>query len=691
MSSNYSNPLDNFRSFSYHFILTAASSTEAFRNMIGDGGKSLLSAIHSKKLGEEFSVGNQKAFLVVDTRRFSQYSIVAVDMEHIYGSGDKLNPSVPANVTKVKLIDSTGLTFFNFMMDLMRNKLQTTRASAFFLLSVLFVGHRDDGTTETISTCHIPLVLLLMGFEFTSRGSEYDIEFMEIAGAPQNGGSLSQINFLGDIRSTVTLSNGSNTVGEMIDNLEEQLNKQSLQFYQEYTNLALKKTNKVGSGKLVQYMITVPDDKDNPWRNFKISTAAKSQNSEQTFIHKESAAETIPENSAQGKQSQISFAPTTTITDAIKMILESSKEFTDLASTEKRRAGLGKLFKTITSITCDDSTYVIHFDVFPYIMPKLDANTNSLNAGSNTRKVIGDKNSIKNLITYDYIFTGKNSHITDLKIQYNPESAIALDTNVEFGSAKFASVAALGQDSSNLAKGASTKTAKSIDFEPLIRSGDPIFISAKSKDQLKNNTSQKTEDQGKDKAVQSFKSIQEYNKSMAVMHFLSSITLDMSIRGNPNIIKKYADSTQRGGIAPHEKIISKSDLDSLVTAQSRDTAKLFDSQLKSKIANAKSTYVKTFIQPKINAIKSTTTPDQLLNDLDIALSPIFVKLNILAPDVDWAGNFINPDKLFSNKFFFNGAYQIMFIKTTLSNGEFTHVMTMIPYDTSGEFTMSGDN
>jgi len=131
--TDYSNPLDSFRSYSYHFILTAGSTTETFRRMIGGGGRALLSAIQSKKLGDEFQVDGNSAYLIVDTRRFSQYSITDVEMEHIYGTGDKNNPTVPANSMKVRLIDTTGLSFFSFMMDLFRNKLKTSRLSAFFI------------------------------------------------------------------------------------------------------------------------------------------------------------------------------------------------------------------------------------------------------------------------------------------------------------------------------------------------------------------------------------------------------------------------------------------------------------------------------------------------------------------------------------------------------------------------------
>lgn len=685
LGNNYPNPLDNFRTYSYHFIMTAASTTEAFGKMIGNdnGSSPLLAAINDVGLGGKINLGpTTEAFLILDTRRFAQYTITDIEMQHIYGTGKVNNPTVPAGTMKIKMLDTTGLTFFNFMMDLMRNKLQTSRASAFFLLAIVFVGHKDDGTTETISTCYIPLTLLLMSFEFTSSGSTYDMEFMELEGAPQMGSSMKQIANLGNV-SSATTSKRAKTVGGLMDSLEDQLNTKSLEHFAKYHNAATAKAgNSLVPGKLVQYMITVPE----AWQQMDANLAASDGYSEIKFA---SAGKTArSQSSPSGKDRQVSFSPTSSITDAIKSILESSKAFMDLASVEKRKKGEAVAFKTVTNITSDNSTYVIHFDIYPYRMPKMDDAKDKAVAAGAPSKVMGDSNIVKNLITYDYIFTGKNSHIKDLKVEFSPESVVALDTNLQLGKQRFAEVASKG-NTPKAVESASKGAKKTEDFVPSVRPGDPVFLPMVSKEQRNNNSSQHVEEQTPQQAADSLKSKQEYNQTFAFLHFLSSINLDLVVRGNPNIIKKYADRNVRGGMAPHGQIITANDLKSKLSENTRTN--LIDAVSKG-VASSKQQYIKEYVNPRIVAgEKANSSKDSLLNGVDISTLPVFVKLNILAPNVDFTGEYKPGEPMFTDKFFFDGVYQVLIVTTSFSGGDFQHSMSLIPYDTSGSYEQSGDS
>ena len=686
--NNYPNPLDNFRSYSYHFVMTAASTTEAFRHLIVDNGRPMLSAIQSKSLGDEFELGGQKSYLVVDTRRFSQYSITSLEMEHIYGSGNPTNPSVPVNTTSIKLIDTTGLSFFNFMMDLFRNKLKTTRASAFFLVSIIFVGHRDDGTTETISTCHIPMILLTMGFSLNEKGSEFDIQMMEVEGAPQRGHQ--QMANLGMIKSVCTKKDGNNTIGEMIDDLEEQLNIQSLEFYQKFSNADTESKAPLKLGKLVQYMITVPNTEKYNWYQMKISNAR--QNGVTELEHRKDGTRLQTSTAPKSSYSQLSFSYGMSIPDAIKAILESSNQFIDLASEQKAKAGEMKAFKTITSITCDESTYLIHFDVYPYHVPNVDKKANEVTPGN--KNIVGEKSLVRNLIYYDYIFSGMNSHIKDLKIQYDPTSAVALDTDVNIGTSRQADISAQGQKTVKVTQQTTAKTeAKEVSY-PQIRAGDPIFIPIVSKDQFNSNTAfRSSEMYSTQEAVKNFKKKQEYSKNYSSLHFLSSISVDMTVRGNPNIIRKFADRDERGGAAPHDTIISVQALNALET-QGQDSAKNnFTNSIKNRLTSAKQKYINEYVVPKISQFdkKAETNEDGLMNKVDISTLPVFIKLNIRAPKTDWTGDFSDAKNMYTDEFFYNGPYMLLVLKTTFSNGDFEHNMSLMPYVVSDKFTNDKDN
>jgi hypothetical protein len=701
LGNNYPNPLDNFRSYSYHFILTVAPSSEVVRQLVGDkeGLQSpLFAAVEKAGLGDKVSIKNSEAYLLVDSRRFSQYSITAVEMDHVYGTGSRVNPTKPIGALTMKLTDTTGLSFFNLLMDVMRNRIKSSQISAFFLLTILFVGHDDDGNTRTVSTCFIPLTLATMGFEFTSSGSLFDLQFFETEGGPQNGSVVQQVDYLGKINSISTMKK-ENTLGGALQVLEDQLNIQSLEFYQKFYNDKLKKSgsssnNELKLGKLVQYMITIPDK----WKNFRITTASRSKNKEGMFksskplpTTKENVKSdvTVSQTNQENRYFQFTFSQTTTITDAIKSILESSKEFLELASEDLRKQGRAIAAKTVTSFTSDNSTFTIHFDIYEHMIPKIDEKTGTLTSGNPSRATIGSE--VKNLITYDYIFTGKNSHIKDLKIQYHPAAAVAaLSVDLEIGQARFADNAAAGQkksDVSNIVIGA----PKTRDLAPQIGENDPILLPMISKDQAQNNTAQKNEEYGKEESTSILRAKQEYTNTYASLHFLSSIGMEMTVRGNPNLIRKYADRDERGGVPPHQTIISTTDLNSLV-GQSQLTAETnFNSRVKQGVADSKRYYIEKFITPRINpSQRNTGSKDELLNGIDIATMPVFVKINILAPNVDFTGEYKSGEPLFTDKFFFNGPYRLLTLKTIFSGGEFDHIMTLIPHDISGSYTASGE-
>lgn len=704
IKNNYPNPLDNYRSYSYQFVLALASNTQVFRDMIGsnpDQPAPLLSAVlQAKTPGEEFVVNGQKAYLLVDTRRFSQYSITGLEMEHVYGSGDPDNPTVPVNTTNVQLIDTTGFTFFNLLMDIFRRRLQTTRSSAFFLLTIFFTGHKDDGTTETVATCYIPLMLLSMGFEIDHRGTEFDIEFMEMEGGPRRDGTMEIINYMGNVQSISTKSGGKPTIGGLISALEKQLNIQSLEYYQKYSNEALTRNggSNVKLGKLVQYMITVPKE----WENFPVSLAARAKNREQMFVAAQNANVSREEFDAEfdlitlqadDQYAQMSFSQTVQITDAIKAILESSLDFLELASTERRLSGSAVAQRTIPTITSDDVTYVVHFDVFPYYLPKVNTDGSSNNQiAAGTKNVIGSSSSIRNLMTYNYIFSGLNSHITDLKIKYLPEAAIAFDTTIDLGGNRFASNAQAGSVRSNVEEVSRSTNKRTESYSPDLRAGDPIFYPFKTQDQQNNNVEQNTESMSHEEAIDASRKMGEYTQTYAYIHFLSSIELDMTIRGNPNLIQKYADRNHRGGIPPHFQIIDSPSIRRI--AVGGDPSENYNNLLASGIANAKNNYYTLYVAPRIASFANAGGHDPLLDGPDVSVQPVFCKINIYSPNVDYTGAPLrdsNPNEpLFTNKFFFNGPYMVLFVKTSFSGGEFTHTLSMIPYDVSGTVTANDE-
>lgn len=711
IGNNYPNPLDNFVSYSYHFIMVASSTTESFRKMIAPEDDSpLWSRVNNVKLGEKFDLGStDSAWLVLDTRRYSQYSITEYEAEHAF-TGGEFNPTTPIALARMKIIDTTGLSFFNFIIDLFRNKTKSMRFSTFFLLNVLFVGHRDDGTSETISSSFIPLLMMQMGFEFSHIGSIYNVEFVELEGSVHQGNPAST---LSDMGATLTVKSkpGDNTLGGLIQSLEDTLNQRSLNFYSSYANAALSTgNNKDGLGKLVQYMITLPNESGRDWSKFTVSTAAKEKYIEQQFLAskkiadeqaKDDKAEKATESPVKAKLNarntpsgfQINFAQDTKIPDAVSQILQCCEELLTMGDDVARERGEAVLYKTIVSVTSDDTTYLVHIDVYPYYAPKLDKEGKILAGGPKGAKVIGDKSLVKNVITYDYIFTGANSHILDLKIIYSPEaSQIALDTNLEIGAARFNANSSNPMNTRGIESMTKPSTnRKANDVNTLPRSSDPIFPTVKSASQLRASENMWTPDRSISQAVEISRKREEHRKTMATMHYLSSLELTMQIRGNPSLFEKYNDKRSRGGIAPHSSnpILSKDQRNQLAFQNSRIGATQLKSLISPALSSARDQYIKQYYQPRLEStFQRKDVNDPLKDGPDVATLPVFVKLNILAPNVGIDGEPLEGEKYTS--FFYDGVYQILTIKHMFIDGTFTQELLLLPYNIDGSFDNLGE-
>jgi hypothetical protein len=668
-AAGYPNPLDNFRTYSYHFIITAGSSTESLRSLIGKDDNNvspLLARVHDVELGQRLNIDGSDAYLVLDTRRYSQYSVTDLTFNHFPGVGEPKNPMLLCKQGSMKIHDSTGLTFYNYLMDLFSDKLHASASSTFFLLTVMFSGHHYNGNVEHVVTCNIPFLISNLSFEFTSSGSVFDIAFINHEGvAAGNGLSSDQQLNMGDIRSATTKGRDK-TVGGLIDSLEAQLNEQSLTYFLKYNGVSDSAVSNIKPGKLVQYMITVPPK----WRALLPNLASVARNTEKKFPKRGFYK---PVNKIVDDY-EIAFSASTTIDKAISSILELSSEFLKESSSAKRIAGEGVQFRISPVITSDNSTYTIHFDVYPHVMPS-------------PKNIIENK---VNFITYDYLFTGKNTHIKDLRVEFDGRvAAVSLDKKLHIGRNRFAEIAASGQKVSTIKgdsqatdeKPSSTETDRTD-----IQANDPIFMGMKTKVQRINNSDHRDENIDSRASQEALGAKQEYNQTVAYLNYMSTLKLSMTVRGNPNIIMKLADANTTGGMPPHTTIISSTELTSLMKNVDVNNTGATQTAIKNGVASAKQRYIDTFVNKRIQNLDAVMKPhyngtkyDPLLNGIDSTVLGLYAKINIRAPNVDYVGNFKDGASMFADEFFYKGIYRITDIDTHFANGEFYHVMHMITY------------
>lgn len=714
---NYPNPLDNYRSYSYHYILTVSSTTEAMKKQVGQQERPLYSTLNSVKLGGEIDLGNgDKAWLILDTRRFSQYSITDFEVEHMYGTGDPANPSMPTSSSWIKVIDTTGFTFFNFLQDVMRNKLKSSYLSCFFLLNILFVGHRDDDTTDVISTCYMPLMLMTMGAEVDFRGSICTMQFMENEGGFSRDSPVWQLGSLGS-QVTVVTDPGKNTLADMFNALEDKLNQNSMDYFRQYMTVdkdgPQQDSKNKHVGKLVQYMFNLPPE----WSgaNYKLSAAAVSKRVEQQFLAvkasikeenkklneqlaaKASTTDAATIKAAQAEvnkttqdalaavdekikkaqeqitfaengSSQMSFSEKTTIADALRNILQACDQILEMGSAQNLDRGTAVTFKIAMNITSDEGTYIIHYDVYPYrhLLPKLRT--------TKTERMADDSN----FIYYDYIFTGKNSHIEDLKISFAPESVFALDTNPELGKTRLQKISSAGQR--HAAVDAASGKTEPTGGKRVLRASDPVIPTSGSTAQQSNFQNQDTEQHDPKIASNMQTLLQEYTQTLAFTHMLQSLNLDITIRGNPNLLRKFADRNVRFGVAPHG-MPERFNPNELV-ALHRDG---FITTVSSNLSSAKQRYRNEYYLPRVQAARNnpdggTLGDDPLIdNSKDVLTYPIFAQINIRTPDVDWSDQMEDGQRYIDDPMrFYSGPWRVLFVKHSLVGGEFKQQLNLLP-------------
>jgi hypothetical protein len=568
-------------------------------------------------------------------------------------------------------------------MDLSRNKLPTSSVSLYFLLNIMFIGHPDDGSDPVmISTCNMLMNLIGISFDLTSSGGNFEISFIEMSGFTGKIGAQGtsiETDYIGNVK-VITTEGASNTIGSLIDSLETQLNIQSLEFYQKFSNSASAnnrdaKNKKIKYGKLVQYMITVPDE----IRAYPVDHAVKSNNNEIQFLVKKPTGSdkeetkkplTTKQVTGAAHYSSITLSQTSTITKAILTILKTSNEFLKKSTDDFIKANKGEFVRSMITNTADDTTYVLHFDIMINKIPLVSKMAEEFKA-----------NNPINVMAYDYIFTGHNSHIVDFKLAYAPgQSLTSIDMDTSFGKNRLAEVASAGQKKEDV-KATNKGVNKTTEYSTSLRPQDPVFFALTTKDAKSNNAEQYNEAVGKEDSIIALKNKQNFAKTYARINFLGAQRAELVIRGNPNIIKKYADRSERNGIPPHIAIVSGTVLDSIVGSGEKTATGNFAKLIQPGFKNAKAQYISDYIRPKEKKAQARQNQgDALLNGIDIQSLPVWVKLNIKYPNVDYNGNFIQGEEMYTSDFFFNGYYQILRTKSSFQNGSFTQSMTLLPWD-----------
>jgi hypothetical protein len=693
----YQNSLDQFQSHSVHYIVLAARSTEAVRKFTATDPtsmkQSLLAIDGAKKLGEQLKLpgSSSLAYLMIDTRRFSQFTIDNFSMDaHIAGFNvpGSTTPSSTSMGMSFDVLDSVGISFANFLQWMMDQELQVNFDGLTLLVKLLFVGNRADGTSETIQTVTVPAILNKIQVQLTDTKGIYSCELFPLIGTPSNSKFNPKWTHIGNASSFFT-GVSTNTLGDVVDSFEKRLNDESLTYYNQINVKsqqpgAENKSQPANSkfGRPVQYMITIPES----WRKFKFNGPSSHGAAEVDFVallKAEQASKTAKAKASKQKSSTnaqqvsqptpqdsyVSVDSTMSITEVLDFIFKQTADVMRLGNFSKTAAGSSvKFYKNLLSMTSDDNSIVVHIDVFEFEVPNVYLNKNSkapLTAGDQALFAVNPetgKKEPKNYIELDYIFSGKNIDVLDMDLKIENMVSLLADKS-KLGQAATYVAADSGQAQQTDGDG-----VEKDDVITNMRAKDPVIMPMKTAAE-RTNYSAFNSATGPSEADDSPQTLsQRYLRNLSAFYNLGPYDAKLELRGNPDLIVFVTLTT----IQPH---VSSTEAGTNGGTTSN--------------ASVKSTY-RTAIEADIigrsngNIVRTGSSALKVqFTGPKFVTTPVFVKVNVFGPNVDFVSNDLVQGAAFQRRLLFDNYYWLSTITSKISGSKFTHELELKPYTMFG--------
>lgn len=678
------NPLDDFQSYSVHHIMLACRTTENARDFASpdpEKAAETLQAIgKAKSLGEEIKYGSGGvAFLVMDTRRFSQFTVENLKYEVlINGLSKGQSQANLATSIEMTILDSVGISFINFLQWLMDTKMRTNFDGMIFMLRTIFVGHTSDGKTETVQTVTIPMHLYKMEVDLNYARGIYACEFM-----PNFNFDVDHHARWLNINAVTSYFTGKeNTLGALVQNFQNRLNAKSLEVYNK-TSKALLRAGKLPKdsgtdfGRSVQYMITLPKG----WAEMEFQGSAVSIMKEEVDFRAKAAAEAsaeaakkakeaAPDQKSPAAQSTFTADPDMTITAVLDKIFSQVPQIKALAG-EKVVEGNDRViqfYKHFVSITSNESSFTVHVDVVVFRVP--DVTTNSSKDVSANESQFYETDAVgvrrpKMSIEYDYIFSGKNLDVLnfDMKIQ---DLQMMLASNVAVSEGQMFGVSDSGQGDEKGGDAAAAARKKALLSS---RPYDPILMPMVTDSELQNFSQYGNTSDTKIKQI--IADTQTYTRNLSAFYAASPIMVNMTIKGNPAIMMMF----NVNDMLPHTSAVT-SLAGTGPTSGDQGESEKHRRALEQKILKDN----KDEISKSDSGVFTVNKP---LPDKSYATQPVFVKINIYGPNVDAGTNELVSGQDFATKVLYDNYYVIFKIVNTIERGVFTQQLEMWSHNVYG--------
>lgn len=703
--AKYQNQLDQFNSHSVHYVILACRSTEDIR--LFSSSDSLQAVDACRQLGDEVRIDSSKGrgsvFLMLDTRRFSQFTIDNFTLE-TYIAGFAVPGSATPNSTATKMtfqvIDSVGISFANFLQYLMDQKLQVSFNGMTLLVRTLFIGHRLDGSSEVIQSTAIPAIFNKIEVDLNDTKGIYNCDLFPLVGMPSNAGYNAKWTSIGTASSYFT-GIGDNTLGAIVNSFESRLNEQSLKRYAQYNadvQIAGGRTKNAGQyGRPVQYMITLPKE----WESFKFNGPNQNRAEEVSFTEIQAELQKLETNRAKtaaeaqkkaqatakaaGKDSFVAVDPDLTITEVLDVIFSQCAEVAKLGNFTKQQDSHGdlKFYKHLVTVTSDDVSFTVHVDVVEFMVPNAQLNQQATkgaaSTASNYDQLLFETQSRpgflpvkvpRNFIELDYIFTGKNLDVLHLDLKIENLNWLLMQSS-KLGAASLNQVAAEGQKQTDgEGVGQDRRMAQGM------RQKDPALIPQRTADEARNfaNIASNATSGGDDASPQAVNL--QYKRNLSAFYNAGPIDAKLQLRGNPRLFDRVALTD----IPQHVSAITVSGGTS------------------SSINAAVKTRYRENLERNLLGISDRNTPipkgpisTEMLSGPSFVTSPVFVKVNVFGPNVNFLTNELIANQDFGQELFYDNYYWLNKITSKIEGSKFTQELDLKSYSVYGYSTGTAQN
>jgi hypothetical protein len=695
------NPLDQYQSHSYHFILLASNNTESLKTIVADN---FLSHVVGAKLGSEIKK-DSGAYLIFDTRTTSEFTVDGLNFD-VYlansSGSDQSNSESLTTMINMRVTDPSGVGFYNYMYYLMNEKFQTDFTGLTFLLHIMFIGHTDDGRTIPLTEYNVSIPLIMMETfnlaEFGSKGGVYDLAF-----APGNMGAPQRIESYSSLFQNFQISGKDGLLGNMIQTFENQLNTVNKEWYLKFnpkftqsdgtpsdsrTVDQISKDEPPKNGRLVQYMITIPPS----WFYFEMPTTPENvieRNWKEIIDSKTAEAQPTTEKSTEQKHDTYhSLSADMKIEDAITSILRVVPEVNALANMEAKHNNAVKMFKIVSSITSNTETVLIHYDVVEYDIPNVNKdkvvadsaykdNTPTRDNTQGPNSVVNETNSIE----FDYVFSGKNTDILDMEIKAN-NLFLGLTTSGMFGQLARDTVIPADQKAKN-----NTPEIPEKELYAKVGKYQPLSSPPWSKDQFDNFGKWQNNNQpGIEKRI---KDSQEMRHSLSDLH-ITSMDVEVKIRGNPRLFGRYIVKE----LTPHVALAGGLKNYLNIGDYNKATAWEYGADLKLSAKNGNPVianhidhrkYVDSIV--KANQDEINKGQETAKSNPSFIAAGTWVKINIYGPaDYPFQQEDVNGN--FKIQLFYDSWYFVSSVSNSFDRGLFTQTLHLKAFDLYGKVGQS---